>query len=63
MQIDFKYCTCIKKNDKLRVCVDFINLNLVTSKDEYSMPMVDMLVNLVIDNKILIFMDCHSCRL
>lgn len=35
----------IKKNGTLRICIDFRDLNNVTSKDEYSMPMVEMLVD------------------
>ncbi|GKV51961.1 hypothetical protein SLEP1_g58574 [Rubroshorea leprosula] len=35
----------VKKNGKLRICVDFRNLNLATPKDEYPMPIADLLVN------------------
>ena len=35
----------VKKNGKLRVCIDFRNLNLATPKDEYPMPMADQLVD------------------
>ena len=35
----------IKKNGKLRVCVDFRNLNVATPKDVYVMPIADMLVD------------------
>ncbi|XP_050233029.1 uncharacterized protein LOC126681530 [Mercurialis annua] len=35
----------MKKNGKLRVCVDFRNLNLATPKDEYPMPVADMLID------------------
>ena len=34
----------MKKNRKLRVCVDFINLNVATPKDKYVMPIADLLV-------------------
>jgi hypothetical protein len=30
---------------KIRVCIDFRNLNRTTPKDEYPMPIVDMLIN------------------
>ncbi|GKV29945.1 hypothetical protein SLEP1_g38818 [Rubroshorea leprosula] len=50
----------LKKNRKLRVCVEFRNLNLATPKDEYPMPIVDLLVNGVAHHKILSFMDGHS---
>jgi hypothetical protein len=35
----------MKKNGKLRICVDFRNLNNATPKDEYPMPMANLLVN------------------
>jgi hypothetical protein len=34
-----------KELDKLRVCIDFLNLNRATPKDEYIMPIADMLIN------------------
>ncbi len=34
-----------KKNRKLRICIDFRNLNLATPKNEYPMPIADVLVN------------------
>ncbi|XP_027359296.1 uncharacterized protein LOC113867964 [Abrus precatorius] len=37
----------IKKNGSLRVCIDFRNLNTATPKDEYPMPIADMLVDSV----------------
>lgn len=49
----------IKKNGKLRVCVDFRNINLVTPKDEYPMSVADQLVDSATKNKILSFMDGH----
>jgi hypothetical protein len=37
----------IEKKDsrKFRVCIDFRDLNRATLKDEYSMPITDMLIN------------------
>lgn len=35
----------IKKNGNLRVCIDFIDLNNVTPKDEYPMSLAEMLVD------------------
>ncbi|CAJ2652047.1 unnamed protein product [Trifolium pratense] len=35
----------IKKNGSLRVCIDFRDLNNATPKDEYSMPVAEMLVD------------------
>ncbi|GKV35610.1 hypothetical protein SLEP1_g43856 [Rubroshorea leprosula] len=50
----------VKKNGKLRVCIDFWNLNLATPKDEYPMPVADLLVDGVARHRILSFMDGHS---
>ena len=47
----------MKKNEKLRVCVDFRNLNAATPKDMYVMPIADMLVNSTANNEFLFFMD------
>jgi hypothetical protein len=46
-----------KKDGRWRVCMDFRDLNRATLKDEYSMPVVETLVNAVAGNKILSFMD------
>ncbi|GKV19432.1 hypothetical protein SLEP1_g29693 [Rubroshorea leprosula] len=48
------------KNGKLRICVDFRNLNLATPKDEYPMPIADLLVDGAARHRILSFMDGHS---
>uniref|UniRef100_A0A2N9IET6 Reverse transcriptase domain-containing protein n=1 Tax=Fagus sylvatica TaxID=28930 RepID=A0A2N9IET6_FAGSY len=50
----------MKKNGKLRICVDFRNLNNATPKDEYPMPMADLLVDGVAGYQILSMMDGHS---
>ena len=47
----------MKKNGKLRVCVDFRDLNAATHKDMYVMPIVDMLVDSTVNNELLSFMD------
>jgi hypothetical protein len=35
----------IKKNGTFRVCIDFRDLNNATSKDEYHMPVAEMLID------------------
>jgi hypothetical protein len=50
----------IKKNGKLRIYIDFRNLNMATPKDEYSMPVADLLVDGASGYKVLSFMDGHS---
>jgi hypothetical protein len=34
-----------KNTGKIWVCIDFRNLNKATPKDEYQMPIADMLIN------------------
>ena len=50
----------MKKNGKLRVCVDFRDLNVATPKDMYVMPIADMLVDSTANNELLSFMDGFS---
>ena len=50
----------IKKNGKVRVCIDFQDLNKATPKDEYPMPVVDQLVDAALGHKILSFMDGNA---
>ncbi|OMO89508.1 Retrotransposon gag protein [Corchorus capsularis] len=50
----------VKKNGKIRVCVDFRNLNSATPKDEYPMPIADLLVDGAAQHRMLSFMDRHS---
>ena len=50
----------MKKKGKLRVCVDFRDLNVVTPKDMYVMHIIDMLVDSIANNKLLSFMDGFS---
>ena len=47
----------MKKNGKLRVCIDFRNLISATPKDEYPVPIAHMLVDATIGHNILSFMD------
>ncbi|XP_062021144.1 uncharacterized protein LOC133737640 [Rosa rugosa] len=49
-----------KKNGKIRVCIDFRDLNAATPKDEYPMPMADLLVDRAARHEILSFMDGHA---
>ena len=50
----------MKKNGKLRVCIDYRSLNSATPKDEYSMPVVDLLVDRSAGHSIISTMDGHS---
>ena len=50
----------MKKNGKLSVCADFRDLNAVTPKDMYVMPIANMLVDYTTNNELLSFMDDFS---
>ncbi|KAM1867169.1 hypothetical protein ACFX13_009928 [Malus domestica] len=50
----------LKKNGALHICIDFRNLNLATPKDEYPMPIFDLLIDAASHHEILSFMDRHS---
>ena len=50
----------MKRNGKLRVCVDFRDLNAATPKDIYVMPITDMLFDSTTNNELLSFMDGFS---
>jgi hypothetical protein len=50
-----------KKNTwEIKVCVDFRNLNRATPKDEYHMPVVDVLINNASGHKMLSFLDGNT---
>ncbi|KAM1789773.1 hypothetical protein ACFX12_033900 [Malus domestica] len=50
----------LKKSGALRICIDFRNLNLATPKDEYTMPISDLLIDAAANHVILSFMDGHA---
>jgi hypothetical protein len=49
-----------KGSGKIRVCIDFRNLNRATSKDEYPIPIADMLINDASGHKVLSFLDGNA---
>ena len=49
-----------KKNEKLRVCIDFRDLNKATPMDGYPMPIADMLVDAAVEHKVISFMDDNA---
>ena len=49
-----------KKNGKLRVCIDFRDLNKATPMDGCPMPIADMLVDAVAGHKVISFMDGNA---
>ena len=46
-----------KKDDKVRVCVDFRNLNKASPKDDFPLPHIDMLIDSTVGHAMLSFMD------
>jgi hypothetical protein len=46
--------------DKLRVCIDFRDLNRATPKDEYPMRIADMLINDASGHKVINFLDRNA---
>jgi hypothetical protein len=49
-----------KKNGKLRVCIDFRDLNRTTPMDGYPMPIADMLVDAAAGHQVISFMDGNA---
>ena len=49
-----------KKDGKVRVCVDFGDLNKASPKDDFPLPLIDMLVESTIGHPMLSFMDGFS---
>ena len=53
---------CVEKKNtgKIRVCIDFRDLNKATPKDEYPMPIADMLINDASRHKVVSFLDGNA---
>ena len=49
-----------KKDGKVRVCVDFRNLNKAIPEDDFPLPHIDMLVDSNVGHAMLSFMDGFS---
>jgi hypothetical protein len=49
-----------KGTNKLRICIDFRDLNKATPKDEYPMPIADFLVNSASRHRVLSFLDGNA---
>jgi hypothetical protein len=59
--VGFQYRTREKKNtDKIWVCIDFCNLNKATLKDEYPMPIANMLINNASEHGVINFLDGNA---
>jgi hypothetical protein len=63
-----RYADCIsnivpvekKGTNKLRICIDFRDLNKATPKDEYPMPIADFHVNSASRHRVLSFLDGNA---
>ncbi|RVW73255.1 hypothetical protein CK203_059159 [Vitis vinifera] len=51
---------CSQKDGKVRVCVDFRDLNKASPKDDFPLPHIDMLVDSTAGHSMLSFMDGFS---
>ena len=49
-----------KKNEHIRYCVDFRNLNRVFPKDEFPLPNMDLLIDSTVGSTMFSFMDGFS---
>ncbi|MBS2634161.1 RNA-directed DNA polymerase, partial [Salmonella enterica subsp. enterica serovar 1,4,[5],12:i:-] len=49
-----------KGTSKIRVCIDFRNLNRATPKDEYPMPIADMLIDAASGHRMISFLDGNA---
>ena len=49
-----------KDSGKIRVCIDFRDLNRATPKDEYPMPIADMLINDALGHQVISFLDGNT---
>ena len=58
--VDIEVVPVYKKNGKLRVCIDFRDLNRATPMDGYPMPIANMLVDAAAGHKVISFMDGNA---
>ena len=49
-----------KRDEKVRVCFDYKDLNKVSYKDDFSLPHIDLLVDSTARHSMLSFMDGFS---
>jgi len=49
-----------KKNSQLRVCVDFRDLNDACPKDDFPLPVTELVIDATIGHEALSFIDCTA---
>jgi len=59
-RVDFQCCSSLQENGKLRVCIDFRNLNKATPMDGYPMLVADLLVDAAAGHQIISFLDGNA---
>ena len=50
----------LKKNGKIRICIDYRDLNTACPKDEFLLPITDVMIDKTCDFKRMSFMDGFS---
>ena len=58
--VEYNVVLLPKKDGKVRVCVDFRDLNKASPKDDFPLPHIDMLVDNTVGHSMLSFMDGFS---
>ena len=54
---------CPFYSGKIRFCIDFRDLNKATPKDEYPMPIADMLINEASGHRVISFLDGNGGKI
>ena len=49
-----------KKDGKVRICMDFRDLNKICPKDDFPLPHIDVLVDNTVDSALMSFVDGFS---
>lgn len=49
-----------KKDDKVRMCIDYRDLNKASPKDDFSLPHIDVLIDSTFGHEMMSFMDRFS---
>ena len=58
--MNFKYNPCAQENNKLRVCIDFRDLNKATPMDDYPMLIANLLVDATSGHKVISLLDSNA---
>jgi len=58
--LDTPTVVVLKKNGKLKFCIDFKKLNVATKKDPYPLPFTDEVLHTVVGYEAYIFLDGYS---